>query len=447
MNSLFQSLPFGLADRIEQRPGLVRILNNIGWLFFDKFLRMAVGLLVGVWVARYLGPEQFGLLSYAIAFTALFSAIAGLGLNGIVVRDLIQNPADSKITMGTAFLLQILGGICAFGLAILTILFIRPDDRIAKLAVTILAFVMVFKAADVVRYWFEAKVQSKYVVWVENIVFLVVSAIKIGLIFSAAPLMAFVWVLFAEGVMVAIGLIVIYERFNGGFKTWRVRFDRARNLFGDSWPLTLSGLAVMVYMRIDQVMLGQMAGDGVVGIYSAAVKISEVWYFIPIIISASVFPSIIKAKNAEESLYHNRLQNLFNVLVMVALIVAIPMSFLSDRVVIVIFGPLYHQAGTVLAIHIWSGIFVSMAVASGKWFLIENLQSYVLYRTLSGAVVNVVLNLLLIPQYGILGAAWATVASQACAGMFYNILNRKTRHLFIMQCKSLFLIGGFSRKG
>ena len=397
-------------------------------------------------MARYLGPEQFGLLNYAVAFVSLFAAVADFGLNGIVVRDLVQDPTTSQITMGTAFALQTLGGVIAFGLALMAISYVRPDDELARLAVDVLALLMVFKATEVVRYWFESQVQSKYIVWMGNGVSLCLSAIKIGLILAKASVLAFVWAIFVEGLLVAVGLLIVYAWRGGKPSLWRIRFSRAAVLLRDSWPLILSGLAVMVYMRIDQIMLGQMLGDESVGLYTAAVKISEAWYFIPVAIVTSVFPSIIEAKKQSEIHYIHRLQRLSDVMVLMALGVAIPMTFLSNWVITLLFGDAYLQSGSVLAIHIWAGIFVFTGLVSGKWLLIEGLQRYSFYRTLFGASVNVGLNAILIPKYGIIGAAWATVVSQACANMVFNIFNAKTRPVFFLQCRSCLVIGNFLKR-
>jgi len=430
------ALPSFLRNHKEHHPNFQKILINTSWLFGDKILRMGVGLFVGVWIARYLGPEQFGLLNYALAFFALFTSVANLGLNGIVVRDLVQDPSITETTLGSAFFLSVFGGFSAFALSLLAISYARPDDELAKFIVVLLSLLMVFKATDVVRYWFESQVQSKYVVWMENGVFLTMSTVKIGLILTNAPLIAFVWVIFVEALIVAVGLLGIYTWTGGNLATWRFRFVRATVLLKDSWPLILSGLAIMVYMRIDQIMLGQMLGDESVGIYTAAVRISEIWYFIPITIVASVFPSIIEAKKQNETLYYHRLQNLYNIMVMLALALAILMTFLSDWVVTLMFGNAYLEAGTVLSIHIWAGIFVFLGVASGKWFLIEGLQRYSFYRTLLGVVVNIALNLIMIPKFGVLGAAWATVISYAVAAMFSDALQKATRPMFRMKLRS-----------
>lgn len=430
-------LPAALRAKIEHRPNLQKILGNTGWLFGDKILRMGMGLLVGVWVARYLGPEQFGLFNYATAIVALFTAVATLGLNNIVVRDLVKHPEDANATLGTACLLQLIGGILATGTAVVAVSVMRPDDATAKLMVAIVGSAMVFKASDVIRYWFEARVQSKYTVWVENAAFLVFAAVKVGLILAAAPLLAFVWLVLAEAALVAALLLFIYTQQGNRLSAWHCHYARAKSLLHDSWPLILSGLAAMLYMRIDQIMLGQMLGDEEVGIYSAAVRISEVWYFVPTMITASVFPSIIKARSENQKIYYQRIQNLLDLMMTLALSLAIPISLTAEWIMTVLYGEGYSESAQILVIHIWTGIFVFSGVASGRWFIAENLQKFTFYRTLAGCVVSVTLNYLLIPRYGAMGSAWASVISQATASVFFNGLSKSTRNLFIIQIKSI----------
>ncbi|PIE67562.1 MAG: O-unit flippase [Deltaproteobacteria bacterium] len=434
---ILKFLPAILQRKIEHRRGLLRILDNIGWLFFDKIFRMIVGLIVGIWVARYLGPIKFGLLSYSIAFVTLFDSVASVGFStGIIVRDLVQYPSVADTTMGTAFAMLFSGGICAFGLALFSVRYVRPDDLMAIFAVTLLAFRLVFRATDVVKFWFESQVQSKYVVWTENGIILLFTTVRIFLIVSNATFMAFIWTLFAEGLLLAVGLIGVYVWVGGKISAWKLSFTRAGDLLKDSWPLILTGIAYMVYMRIDQIMLGHILGDGSVGIYTAAVTISEALYFIPMTITASVFPTIIEAKKNNEAIYSLRIQQLFDLMNVLALAVAIPMTFLSDSIISLLFGPEYQRAGTVLAVHVWAGIFYFLMAAGGKWFLIEGLQRYSFYRALFGAIVNIGLNLILIPKLEILGAAIATIISLAWASMLFNLFSNKTRPIFFMQCKS-----------
>tara|TARA_R110002072_G_scaffold164459_5_gene317441 strand:+ start:311 stop:1651 length:1341 start_codon:yes stop_codon:yes gene_type:complete len=433
-------IPRVIHRRIAHRPNLVKIVDNIGWLFFDKILRMGVGLFVGVWIARYLGPEQFGLLNFALAFTGLFGAIATLGLQGIVVRDIVRDPDGARLTLGTAALLQLIGGLVSYLLILGAIAYLRPDDALARSIVAILGSMMLFKASEIAVYWFESQVKSKYVVWVQNSVFLLFATIKVFMILQQAPLTAFVWAILAETAVVALFLLVVLGLRGPALTSLRASSARAITLLHDSWPLVISAIAITVYMKIDQIMLGQMIGNDAVGIYSAAVRISEVWYFIPVAIVASVFPTILEAKKRDEAEYYARLQNLYDVMIVISVAVALPMTFLARPLVGLLFGQAYLASGTILAIHIWAAVFVFLGVASGKWFLAENRQVLSMQRAALGAVANVGLNLSLIPLYGTVGAAIATVISQAIAAWLVDPLQVITRPMFFMKLNAMNLL-------
>jgi O-antigen/teichoic acid export membrane protein len=378
-------------------------------------------------------------LNYATAFVALFGTIASLGLNGVVVRDLVKEPESDCATLGSAFALQLAGGLLAFGMAVIVIGYVRPTDALAKLMVGVIGFGMVLRATDTVKYWFESQVDSKYVIWVENSVFLIFSCVKVALILNHASLMAFVWAVLAEATIVAIALLSMYGWRRGDLRKWEIRIDRAKALLKDSWPLILSGLSVMIYMRIDQIMLGQMVNDNAVGIYSAALRISEVFYAIPMIVVASLFPAIIDAKKKGEDFYRKRVQKLLDLMALLSLLIALSVSLFSDPIIRLLYGHMYTGAGSVLQIHVWASLFVFVGVAGGKWYLMENLQHLILYRTAAGAVLNIVLNLFLIPRYGIYGAAIATVLSQAMAAYLLDGSLKRTRWLFVAKTKAIFL--------
>jgi len=408
----------------------------MSWLFFDKALRMGVGLFVGVWIARYLGPEQYGLLNYAMAFVALFGAFSTLGLQGIVVRDLVKEPEDTNSTLGTAFILQLAGAAVTVALIVVAIGWMRPDDDLTKLMVAILGAALIFRSSAVVKYWFESQVQSRYVVWVENGIFLFMAAIKIGLILSKASLIAFVWVVLVEAIIVAIGLFAIYIRRTKALYQWSASLSRAKNLLRDSWPLILSGIAVAIYMRIDQIMLGEMIGPEAVGVYSAALRISEVWNMVPMVIVASLFPTIIETKKNNQALYIKRIQQLFNLMVVISFSIALVITMSGDWLINFLFGQRYTEAASVLVIHIWTGLFVFLGVASGRWYILEGLQRLAFYRTALGAIVNIIMNIFLIPKYGVVGAAWATVMANASAAYIFDLSNPKTRVMFYMKSRS-----------
>lgn len=434
---LVRLLPATLRRRVEDRPGLRRIVANFAWLFLDNVLRLGVGLVVGVWLARYLGAELFGQFNYAIAFVGLFGAVAGLGLGSIVVRDMVRDPAQAGRTLATAFVLQLLGGVVAAAVAIAAIVRLRPDDEFTRFMVAVLGLALLFKASEVVKYWFESQVQSRYAVWAENCVFVAMAAVKAALIFGGAGLAAFVWLSLAEAAATAAALLTIYAAQGGPLRHWRPDLARAKTLLSDSWPLLLSTVAIVIYMRIDQVMIGEMVGDEAVGKYSAAARLSEAWYFVPMAIVSSVFPSILHAKESSEASYLERVQRLYDLLALITVCAALAVTLLSDWLVAVLFGADFAGAGALLAVQVWAGVFVAMGVARGKWLLAENLQHVGYWYIGLAMVVNVVGNLLLIPPFGALGAAVATVISQATAALLAPALFARTRVSAVMLARSL----------
>jgi polysaccharide transporter, PST family len=419
---------------------LQEIIANTGWLFADRILRMGVGLFVGVWIARYLGPDQFGVWSFATSFVALFAAFAGLGLDGIVVRELVKNPASQNELLGTALVLKISGGIGALLVVLVSISVARPGESLTLWLVAISALGLIAQSLNVFDFYFQAKLQSRYTVYASNAAFLIVAAVKILLLLNAAPLVAFAWAGFVEIVLVAIFLVIAYRYTSHTTKTWRFDARLARALLVQSWPLILSGMAVMLYMRIDQVMLGQMMGDKEVGLYSAAIRVSEAWYFIPAAIVSSIFPALIDANSTNQTLYNQRLQKLYNLMVIISLLVAIPMTFFSDFVMTLMFGHKYLGAGMVLSISIWCGLFASLSVASGKWFIVEGHTKLALRRNLYGAVLNIGLNYCLIPIYGITGAAISTLLAFALSAYISDAFSKKTRIVFRQKTRAILLV-------
>ncbi len=428
--------PKSIIIRIKEQAGLIDIIKNISWLFFDKILRMGVGIFVTVWIARYLGPELFGQLNFVTAFVGIFSVVGALGLQAIVVREVVKNPNDAQEIIGTSALLQIFSGFMAYGGCIFAMFWIREDDLFAKQLILVVGSIILFKSSDFIVYFFEAKVLSKYTVLAQCSSFIIFSFLKIALIVSGAPLVAFAWAIAGEACLTMILLFLIFERRGHAINTLRFNLTRAKNLFLDSWPLFLSGITIMIYMKIDQIMLGEISGDKSVGIYSAALRISEVFYFIPMIILSTITPYLLEKRKINLKLFENKLQLTYDAMVIISLCFIIPMTFISGNVVNAIYGANFSEAGPILAIHIWTSLFVFLGVASGQWFVAENRQILSLQRAAMGAVMNVILNYFTIPMYGGIGAAFSTLIAQLFSCLLFDLLQKDTRPMFIMKLKS-----------
>lgn len=410
---------------------------NTGWLFAEKILRMAVGLFVGVWVARYLGPTKFGLLSYAQSFVALFAAVSTLGLDQILVRELVKNPDQERELLGTAFVLRLLGATATLGILTIAVNF-TSNDAYTNALIFIIGSATVFQAFKVIDLYFQAKVISKYAVLANMISVSVSSLVKIILILYNAPLIDFAWVVLFDSCVLAMGYMYFFKKRTASrLQFLKIRTNIAFSLLKNSWPLIISGLAVTIYMRIDQVMIKNMLDNRAVGQYAAAIRLSEIWYVIPVVTSSSLFPAIINAKRINEELYYDRLQRLYELMLILSLSIVLPMSLLSNPIVKLLYGVQYNDAAEVLMVHIWAAIFVFLGCASSRWLLAENLQIFSLFNTGIGAITNIALNYFLIKIWGIVGAAWATLLSYSVSAYLSLLFWKQTRRNFIMLSKSL----------
>ncbi|MBT0653849.1 flippase [Geomobilimonas luticola] len=409
-------LPGILREKLDGRQQLQKAIGNSGWLMFEKILRMGVGLFVNVWIARYLGPENFGLLSYALAFAGLFVPLVTLGLDEIVVRNVVRDPENKDETLGTAFAVKLAGGFAAFAAATATAMILRPADSLTHWLVGIIAAGSLFQSLNIIDIWFNSQVQTKYAVLARNAAFALCTIIRVLLILTRAPLTAFAIVVTIETVIAATGLLVAYRATGGSFKKWHATFATAKNLLRDSLPLALSFVSVGIYQRIDQVMLQEMSGSHEVGIYAVAVRLSEVWIFIPNAIYWSVYPSIVKAKQVSDELFYERLQKFYNLVALLAYAIAIPMTLCSQWLVDSLFGEAYTRAGLMVTWLIWAHLFTSLEIARSTFLASMNWYKIYFISALAGCILNIVLCYFLIPRYGGMGAVVASIFAYWFAG-------------------------------
>lgn len=420
------------------RPGARAAAHNLGWLVAEKAARLVLNVGVGFAVARHLGPASFGALNYALAVVGLASLGAELGLDGIVRRELIQTPERATALVTAAWGLRLVGGAVAFGLLLVATLTggATAADR-ALLA--ILGLTLFQPALLVADLWFQARLRSKFSVVAQVAALAVGAAVRIALIFSDASVAAFAWAAVVEAA-VAGGLLAVLARWDG--LEWRVRaWDRslAARLLREAWPLMLSGFAIMLYMRIDAVMLRAMAGETAVGVYAAATRFTEIWYFIPVALASSLLPALLRARERGEATYMVRLQTYYDLNAGIAYTLSVPVALAAPWLVRLAYGPEFAGAAPVLALHIWSSVFVFLGVARGQFLVNEGLTRFYLGATLAGAGLNIALNLWLIPTHGAVGAAVATVISQAVAAWISSFFSSAVQVNGAMQTRALLI--------
>ncbi len=410
-----------------REPAGKKIASNIAWLVAERGLRMVVSFIMLAWTARYLGVEQFGALNYAIAFVALFSPLANLAADQIIVRDLVSASKQAGAILGTSFVVKMAMEVVVVALAILAVLVFPRDGGTIDGLIIISSFSYLFGGFTVIELWFQSQVESRRIVLARNASFLLSTAVRVVLLRWGAPVEAFAWIMVVEGLLSTLGFVYAYHRAGHRLSAWRWDPAAARALVRVSFPLILSSFAIVVYMRIDQLMLGQMVGSEAVGTYSVAVRLSAVWPFVSTIIVKSFAPSIIEARRVSEFDYYRRIQRLCNLQAATVYCIALPMTFLARPFVVLLFGESYAGAGVVLSVHIWSSMFLFLGYVKEVWIAAEGNTWFSFWFTVVGAASNVALNLVLIPRYEAVGAAIATLVSYGIADYVMCFVYRPAR--------------------
>jgi O-antigen/teichoic acid export membrane protein len=417
------------------RPGARAAAGNFGWMVVDKGVRLASSILVGFWVARYLGPERFGLLSYLIACVGIGSAFVEFGLDGIVRREVLRNPDDAGKVLAAARCLRLGAGAVAALVLVGGVQVSGAGAEETRLAL-ILALLFLQPGLSVADLWLHARLQARAVTLAQMPAILVGAGVRIGLILTGAPLVAFAAAMVAEAVVAVTMLNLIASRsglppLRPVLRGWCVALAR------DGWPLLISSLAVMVYLRIDTLMLRHYLSEEAVGVFVAATRISESSYFVPVILASSVLPALLRAREQGQEAYAARLQQYYDASAALAYIFAAALILAAPWLIPLAYGPAYAGATTVLMVHAFSQFGALLGVARGQFLVNEGYTRFYLLATLAGAAVNVLLNMWLIPRHGPVGAAWATVVAQIVSVWGSSFAWKKTRATGWMQARAL----------
>ncbi|MAY01596.1 MAG: hypothetical protein CMQ38_01300 [Gammaproteobacteria bacterium] len=416
----------------SKQTGLQKYTLNTLSLFSEHFIRLTVGFLVSLWTIRYLGPDSFGMLSYAQAFAAILISFASLGLDAVVVRELLNEKNREGAVLGSVFVLKFGASLIAFLLIIGSALTIEGVSQQFYLIVLVGGPVLV-SAFSTVEYYFQAKVQSHYIVQAKTIALITSSLVRIVLIQMEASLVAFAYAILFDSFVIATFLGIFSQRFGKKFFQWSIDLELVKRFFKSALFLSLNSAMVLIFWNVDKLMLRYLTGDfQQVGVYSAAVKLYELWGFIPVVLCASFFPSILSAKN-NATLYKKRLQTLADVLFLVALGLTILGVFFSDLIINLALGAEFSSATGVFSIAMLGNVFVFLGVVGSRYFLAENLEYVLLLRTLIGLICNIIFNYFLIQQYGMIGAAVATVISSFIVAILADVI-------FYGQAKTIFHI-------
>ncbi|ENU0860955.1 TPA: flippase [Citrobacter amalonaticus] len=417
------------------------VLKNIVWQLFEKIVRLTLTVFVSALLARYLGPNGFGQYNFLNALISIALVVTSLGFNRILVRESTRCKNENEHTelISTAFYLRLLASLVVF--VVMSWFFINTDSQngfVYSVALTSIIFV----SFDVIDYHLQGQSIFKIATSCRIISFVIASLVRVYLVIIESNIVYFYATILLEYAIAGI-LLYLVARFRytdiANISVKKINLVRAKNLLNESWPEIFAGFGAIVFMKMDQIMLQYMLGPASVGIYSAATRISEAWYFLPTAIVAATFPVFMKKynerKNDQIALIHD-LGYVMSLLVWLSIFAGIGISLLGDRVIDLLFGHEYSQSGDILKLHVWGGIFLCMGITSGSWLVAQKRLKLNLYRNLSGLVLNFFLNIILIPVYGVTGAAIATVTGLALAFLFFDLLNKELRKMFIIKIQA-----------
>jgi PST family polysaccharide transporter len=419
-------IPQSLARRIEARPVAAAVLQNASWLVSERLIQMAIGFLISAWFVRYLGPEEFGRYSYALSFAGLFSSVASLGMDSVIVRDLARQPADEGEILGTALRLRLAAGLASWIACSLAVLAFRGDAP-TRVLVAVVGANSVFLGAGVFDLWFQARIAARGAVIARTVVNVFVQGLRAALILLAASATAFAALVPLSSALAVGATCLLYARRRAPGARPRWSTARAMSLARDSLPMLATALCIAVYIKIDQVMLASLCGDRENGIYAPAAALSELFAFVPVALSGSAFPVIVKTLDtlsAEEC--EARMQSFYDGMATAGYFFAIALIALATPLVAALYGSAYERTAAVLQVHAGSFLFTTLGVARGRYLIAKNHLGFLFAASMLGAAVNVVLNLLLLPRLGAVGAAWATLLSYAVANYGSGFLWRPT---------------------
>jgi len=433
-----ESLMSFRVENLFRHQLLIKYLKNTSWLFLEKVFRISVGLFVGAWMARYLEPNAFGLYSYALSFVGLFAIVSNLGLDSVLVKELVNHETKSKELINTGLFLRFTASLIVI-LAIFITSNIFINDRLSIQLVLIASSSVLLQSFNIIDLYLQSRVLGRYTAYINSISLFSSSVVKIFLIINQASLTAFVYVVVFEAAVLACGYLYIFFKTSSSNRiTLRfVNVDLAISILKKSWPVLISTVFVTIYMKIDQIMIMQFLGRNAVGHYAVALKLSECWYFIPGVIATSLFPAIISAKNESLDIYNHRLSRLYSVMIYLSVFIAVMVSFYGGTVIDFLYGDLYKNAVAPLTIHVWACVFGFIGNVSTRWMINENLQVYAAIYSAVGAALNIGLNYILLPKIGVTGAAIATLISYSVSNYFCLLLSSKTRVAFFQVSKSI----------
>ena len=431
-----------IINKIFNKLNISNVTKNVSWILIQNIYTMLIGLILTGIVARHYGTEGYGIINLALSFVSLFSFIAVFGTNHIIVNDLTEKKYEKGLVLGSNLFVRITLSVIALIISQLFSIFLYDGN--INIIILIFNINTILCSSDVIVYYAQSKIQNKYISISKIISTTVFSVMKIIVIIFDFNVTIYALTYLVETIVYSILLYFSYKKIkDDNIIKWSIDKKYIFNLLQKSKYYALSALMVTIYLKIDQVMLGTIFSDkSQVGIYSAAVRIAEIWTFVPLSVITSYKPIIIKNKGENIDFYNISLQKLYNIISVICFVFTIGICLFGKLGIFILYGSNYLSAYIpliILVFGIWIGTLGNIHYI---WMTCENKEKYSLIYSFNGCITNIILNIILIPKYGIIGAAIATLISQVFSNIIAFLFIKEARCLSIMLLKSLNPING-----
>jgi len=415
-----------------------RVRGNLLWVLADRGWRLLLNIVVLGVVGRHLGVAEFGRLNYAITLAAIFIPVATVGLEGILVRELVRRPEARRSLLGTAAGLRLGGGVLALLGTGLLALAQDGDGDLARLALLVaLGFVPL--ALEVTDLWFQKEIQSRYSTAARGVAALLGAGVKLALVHQHAPLAWFAAAAGLDFALAAFSLAGVYRLSGGRIFDWCFCRETAQQLLREAAPIIGAGLLVAIYLRVEQVMVRELLGDAAAGVYFAAARLAEQWLVLPGLIVTSVYPLLARQPKSDAASHARRMQQLFDALTLLGLLLALGVTLLGPWLVPLLFGEKYRAAVPVIQILGWTAPLIFNGAARAQFFLLEHLTVYHVPSALIGIAVNVTVGLWALPRFGPVGAAASAFGGYVCSAYVTSWLFPPLRACARLQTRAFLL--------
>lgn len=423
-----------MTEETKKKSGLGRYLGNSAWIMSDNLISSGCGLIGLAFVARVLGPEEYGAYAYVFALAQIFSVLGQMGLGALLARELVDKPDEHPRTLGTATGMRGLGFL-AGAIGILLYGLLLPEHSATEKQLFVVAAIYVLFSTIPIMFdgWFRSQVEARYSAMSGIVGNLTGSALKVVAVLAGGGVIL-VGAIQALSIMITSLFMIIFFKMRKGprIRSWKFDPQRAREILAESGFVFLGSILAVIYLKVDLAMLRWWTDSETVGLYAISARISEVFYFVPQAIVATFVPKLVELRKSSMSIFDQRFQDLLRILALLAYVVLAGILLFGPVLMIAVFGESYRGAIPILMVHVMSLPFIFLRFAFSPWIVIVKFAQFSLISQGMGAALNVLLNIILIPQYGMMGAAIATLISYAGASYFALLLSARTRPVFWM---------------